>query len=223
MGVSNLSDKCFKVSNEVFKKHKEIYKFDWVLRSIFTIGIICSILYCLNFFSDLNSIMGYVILTIIVLSCSIIIVFKSRTYNSKVNKSSMSNEVLKILNENNINDKSSIQLLKEELKIEIAELKDDLNNKKGRINRIFLYVFWIPSGFLCAFYFNSNDAVLQFEQLKDLALLLFGLAIQIISLIMMLSVFEKEMIYLMDSRNKRCILTLDYLNDYLYYSKSLRS
>lgn len=216
-----MSDKCHKVTNQIYKKHKEIHKLDWVFKMYFAAILIFFILYCLNFYSNFNSIIGYIILTTLTVFIYFLIYRRSGKYTERLNKYSMVCEVMNILNDYNLNKSDSIQLLKKELEKESSELKDEMRIKKERMNRLFLYVFWIPFGFLLAYYFNSNDAVLAFYQLKEFSLLLLGLAIQLIALTSILSLFEKEAVYLIDNRRKKCDLTLDYLNDCLYDADSL--
>lgn len=216
-----MSDKCLKISNQIYKKHREIYKLDKVLKLLCCITIISFLLTICNVYLGNNSIYLNILFTLIILGCYFLVYLRSKKYKAKVNNYSKVYEVTKILKANEIHKFEHIVLLKEELTKETEEVKNDIKTQKNRITKLFFYIFWIPSGFLCAYFFNSTGDVLELNQLKQLSASLLVIAIQLISIISILSTVETDVMGLVDSRRKKYELTIDYINEYIYGSKSI--
>lgn len=212
-----MSDKSYAISRDIFKKYKNIYRLDkWTILLIITL-LISVITNFINFYTNRHSISIYVISLLLSIISFIGIYFKSKSYKNKISHYKIDEEMSLIFITHNIKTEKQLLILKEEIENELNKISESFSLHKKRIGRLFFYIFWIPTGFLFAYYFNISNEVLKFDTLIEIITGMFTIFSQLFLLYTIIFSFTNPLIDILVSDRNKYRKTLDYIYDYLYY------
>ncbi|MGW8001802.1 hypothetical protein BU110_09555 [Staphylococcus shinii] len=215
-----MSDKLFYVSKDIYQKYKYRYNLDALEIFLIAMLLISVTVNIINFYTGHHSIVIYIICLLITILSSICIYRKAKiNKKNNIDNHKLNEKIFEVFKVHNITTERDLFILKEEIEKELNEINQKTELHKKRFGKLFLYIFWIPSGFLLAYYFNNSNEKLHFNELLGIGNGLFVIFIQIFILyIMLFSVINPLFNVLVIERN-RYHITLDYIYEYLYYIK----
>ncbi|HBV04382.1 MAG TPA: hypothetical protein DEB65_08930 [Staphylococcus sp.] len=215
-----MSDKLFYVSKDIYQKYKYRYNLDALEIFLIAMLLISVIVNIINFYTGHHSIVTYIICLLTTILSSICIYRKVKiNKKNNIDNHKFNEKIFEVFKVHNITTERELLILKEEIEKELNEINQNTELHKKRFGKLFLYIFWIPNGFLLAYYFNNSNEKLHFNELLGIGNGLFVIFIQIFILyIMLFNVINPLFNVLVIERN-RYYITLDYIYEYLYYTK----
>lgn len=111
-------------------------------------------------------------------------------------------------------DKEQIEMVQNEIARYIDSEKTQTRYLLSFLGKLFLFLFWVPAGFLLSYYFNTSNEFLDFGQLIDIIKQLLIISIMIIGLTLSVSPLLFNLYNLISLDRKRLYL---YLEDVKYY------
>jgi len=215
-----LSDKLFYVSKDIYQKYKYRYNLDALEIFLIAMLLISVILNIINFYTGHHSIVIYIICLLMTILSSICIYRKAKINKKNHIDNHKFNEIIfEVFKVHNITTERDLRILKEEIEKELNEINQNTELHKKRFGKLFIYIFWIPSGFLLAYYFNNSNEKLHFNELLGIGNGLFVIFIQIFILYIMLFNVINPLFNVLVIQRNRYYITLDYIYEYLYYIK----
>lgn len=212
-----MSDKSYAVSKDIFNKYKNIYRLDiWTILLILILFISILINF-INFYTDYHFISIYIVFFLVSTFSFVGIYFKSKTYKKKLGQYKIDDEMSNVFKTHNIKTEKQLLILKEEVENELREIDKSLSLHKKRVGKLFLYLFWIPSGFLFAYYFNVSNEKFQFNDLIEIVTGFLVIFTQLFFLYTIIFSFVNPLINTFVNERNRYRKTLDYIYDYLYH------
>ncbi|EHT7728866.1 hypothetical protein KXP56_000610 [Staphylococcus pseudintermedius] len=215
-----MSDKSIDISNDIFSRHKDIYKLS-KFTIVLTIIMFSSIfINYINFFTGWHSFFLYFVSISIGVLSFIGVYSRSKKRNEKIKRIKVNNEMLNVFEIHNIKSEKQLLILKEEIENKLKAIDEKVLLTRKRVERIFFYLFWTPSGFLLAYYIGNSNETLSFNTMVDIigSILIIFLQISILDLLI-LNLLNPIFNHYISDRNKYC-KTLDYIYAclYRYYS-----
>ncbi|WP_242461694.1 hypothetical protein [Staphylococcus pseudintermedius] len=146
-----MSDKSIDISNDIFSRHKDIYKLS-KFTIVLTIIMFSSIfINYINFFTGWHSFFLYFVSISIGVLSFIGVYSRSKKRNEKIKRIKVNNEMLNVFELHNIKSEKQLLILKEEVENKLKAIDEKVLLTRKRVERIFFYLFWTPSGFLLAY------------------------------------------------------------------------
>lgn len=215
-----MSYKALNVTKDIYKEYQNKHKLDVLKFSLTIMLFISLIVNIVNFYTGNHWIVIYIIFFILTLLSAIGIYRNEKiNKNSKIEDYKFIEKIFEVFKKHNITTEKQLLILKEEIEKELSEENKLLESQKKICSKLFLYIFWIPIGFLIAYYFNSSDEKLHFDVLKEI---IFGLSVvflQILGIYIMLFSAINPIFNIIVFERNRYYKTLDYIYEYHYHIK----
>ncbi|HEC2146883.1 TPA: hypothetical protein R1902_002154 [Staphylococcus delphini] len=112
-----MSDKSIDISNDIFKRYKDIYKFDKFTIALTVILFSSIFINYINFFSGWHSFFLYFLSISIGISSFIGVYSRSKKRNEKIKRIKVNHEMLNVFELHNIKSEKQLLILKEEKEI----------------------------------------------------------------------------------------------------------
>ena len=215
-----MSYKALNVSKDIYKEYKNNHKLDILKLSLTIMLFISLIVNIINFYTGNHRIVIYIIFFILTL-LSAIGIYRNEKINkdSKIEDHKFIEKIFEVFKKHNITTEKQLLILKEEIEKELSEKNKLLESQKKICGKLFLYIFWIPIGFLIAYYFNSSDEKLHYDVLMEIIFGLLTVFLQILGIYIMLFSAINPIFNIIVFERNRYYKTLDYIYEYHYHIK----